>query len=158
METSEISKELFIKNNLLNSPIRNFKVSALGLTKYKIKLQLNNIYFKDVDEVYVVLKNVKTRDIFIGESSINNNTLHINLKALSFMCTDNEFMLLLIVKRDDIYSVINPVIKDKYNDISDDFVNLDLEDVEWYLRILENGELRLSAIVKNSFTKSFTAL
>lgn len=158
METSEVSKELFVKNNLLNSPIRDSKVSALGLTNYRIKLQLNNIYFKDIDEVDVVLKNVKTRDIFVGESSINNNTLHINLKSLSFMCTDNEFMLLLIIKRDDIYSVINPVIKGKYHDISDKFINLDLEGVEWYLRILENGELRLSAIIKNSYTKSYTAL
>lgn len=155
---TDISKELFIKNNLLNYPIKSASVSSLGLTMYSIKLKLNNIAFKEADKIEVVLKNVKTRDIFIGESSIQGNILHINLKSLSFICTDNEFMLLLIIKKDGIYSFINPIIKNNYHDISDNFTTLDLPPVEWYLRILENGEIRLSSIIKNSFCKSSNAL
>ena len=157
METN-ITKELFIKNNLLNGSIKNINVSALGLTLSKIKLELNNIYFKDVDEIDFVLKNVKTRDIFIGESSIDNNTININLKPLSFICTDNEFMLLLITKKNGIYSFINPIIKSKYHNISDNFINLDLNDIEWYLRVLDNGELRLSTIVKTPYRKAYNSI
>ena len=103
---TDISKELIIKNNLLNYPIKSVSLSSLELIMYKIKLKLNNIDFKEADEIEVILKNIKTRDIFIAEHSIENDFLNINLKSLSFICTDNEFMLLLIIKKDSIYSFI----------------------------------------------------
>lgn len=145
---TDINKELFIKSNLSNSSIRNVKVSALGQTLYKIKLQLANIFFEDIDEIETILKNVKTRDLFLCESKVSDNIIHINLKPLSFICTDNEFMLLIILKKDGLYSFINPIINDSYLDISESFTNLDLNHIEWYLRTLENGEIRLSTIVK----------
>ncbi|MBU3131624.1 hypothetical protein KPL40_04100 [Clostridium gasigenes] len=144
---TDISKELIIKNNLLNYPIKNVSLSSLELIMYKIKLKLNNIDFKEADEIEVILKNIKTRDIFIAEHSIENYFLNINLKSLSFMCTDNEFMLLLIIKKDSVYSFLNPIIKNSSQNITNDFIVLDLIPIEWYLRILDNGELRLSTIV-----------
>lgn len=150
---TDINKESFIKSNLSNSSIRNVKVSALGLTLYKIKLQLDNILFKDIDEIETILKNVKTRDLFLCESKVTDNVIHINLKPLSFICTDNEFMLLIIIKKDGIYSFINPIINDSYINISENFTNLDLNNIEWYLRTLENGEIRLSTIVKSYSSK-----
>ena len=145
---TDINKELFIKSNLSNSYIKNVKISALGQTLYKIKLQLANIFFEDIDEIETILKNVKTRDLFFCESEVSDNIIHINLKPLSFICTDNEFMLLIIIKKDGLYSFINPIINDNYLDISESFTNLDLNHIEWYLRTLENGEIRLSTIVK----------
>ncbi|MBU3103024.1 hypothetical protein [Clostridium gasigenes] len=144
---TDISKELIIKNNLLNYPIKNVSLSSLELIMYKIKLKLNNIDFKEADEIEVILKNIKTRDIFIAEHSIKNDFLNINLKSLSFMCTDNEFMLLLIIKKDSVYSFLNPIIKNSSQNITNNFIVLDLIPIEWYLRILDNGELRLSTIV-----------
>ncbi|MBU3106657.1 hypothetical protein [Clostridium gasigenes] len=146
---TDISKELIIKNTLLNYPIKNVSLSSLELIIYKIKLKLNNIDFKEADEIEVILKNIKTRDIFIAEHSIENDFLNINLKSLSFMCTDNEFMLLLIIKKNSVYSFLNPIIKNSSLNITNNFTVLDLIPIEWYLRILDNGELRLSTIVKN---------
>lgn len=159
---THITKELFIKDNLSSSPIKNIIISALGLTMSKLSLQLNNMYFEDSDEIDIVLKNVKTRDIFIGESLTHNNIININLNPLTFMCTDNEFMLLILIKKDGIYSFINPIIKGSYHNISDDSINLSSNNIDWYLRTLENGEIRLSSIVKqhhissSDFFHSFT--
>lgn len=151
---NDIGKEFFIKTNLLNSHIKNTTISFIELTGYTLNLELTNINLKEVEEIEVVLKNVKTRDIFFGESSIKESIITVNLKSLNSLCSDNEFLLLLIIKIDGLYSFINPITKNTPNTLSTDFESLDSAGVKWYLRSLENGELRLSTIIKNSYYNS----
>lgn len=146
---NDIRKNLLVKNNLINSHIKKNTISDISLKGYLLTFKLDNIPLENLDEIEVVLKNSKTRNILIAPYTIKNSLLCINLKDLNFLCTDNEFLLLLVIKKHCNYFAINPISKYKYNSKYLNSYCLDLIDITWYLRTLENGELRLSTIIKS---------
>lgn len=155
---NDINKELFIKSNLLNCPIKKTIISNIELTGYILNLELTSIYLNQLEEVDVVLKNVKTREVFIADASIKNSIITINLDSLSTLCTDNEFLLLIIIKRDSNYYVITPTLSYDYHSKCAKLSSLDLINITWYLRTIENGELRLSTVIKNLCSKPINLL
>lgn len=104
--------------------------------------------FKDEEELLVIIRNVKTKEEFICEYLINDNNLIILLDNLLNLFTNYEGSIQILSKNKDKYYLYTPILKENIimnmqKDTNDKY--------KWFIRILENGEIRLSSIIKIAY-------
>lgn len=120
------------------------------ISSYLIEDDLLILYFKDItfDNYYisnVYLKNIKTLELFKCAFSTFKNCIRIDLANLKYICTNYEYTILLTFESANSYNIVYP----KFNNIDKEksiIFPSNINNINWYLRILDNGKFRLSTI------------
>ena len=138
-------------NNYYESNYSYFSSIEKNLNFYLLKDCYLTLNFEDLNlnkykSVSVFFKNIKTREIIKCISSIENNNLIINLKDLDKLCTDYEFSIIIILDDYSYSTAIYPVLKVNNNLVESYISSCSNSNIQWFLRILDNGKLRLSTI------------
>lgn len=117
-------------------------------------ININNkliLYFfeKDYNSLsfnQVIIQNTKTREEFICLFKKElKNTLVIDLSNVCDELTDYEGSVYITVSFNDIQNIMVPILSSK-NSIIFESENIKTN-LKWFIRILDNGELRLSSVV-----------
>ncbi|MBX7324836.1 hypothetical protein [Clostridium chauvoei] len=148
---STLEKIDFLKNQLSNSDFIKKEIDVFSLINYTLKIKLRALTLDTLGDITVILKNIKTKEIYICDSYFNGKILEVHLDSLNYLCTDNEYMPLIVIKESDTIKILYPILKKNYVQIFNDYDALLSSPVSWYVRALDNGEFRLSTIVKSNF-------
>ena len=138
-------------NNYYESNYSYFSSIEKNLNFYLLKDCYLTLNFEDLNlnkykSVSVFFKNIKTREIIKCISSIEDNNLIINLKDLDKLCTDYEFSIIIILDDYRYSTAIYPVLKVN-NNLAESYISSSSNsNIQWFLRVLDNGKLRLSTI------------
>lgn len=122
-----------------------------NLSSYLLKDHYLTLCFDDIDlnkykSVTVVLKNIKTREILKCISKTDHNNLILDLRSLNYLCTNYEFSIVVILEDYQCSTSIYPKFKSNIEIEKSIISSSDNSNIKWYLRVLENGKLRLSTI------------
>ena len=131
--------------DLLDFEEKRIKVDEIEQGPNTISIKQRDLHFDKEDMVFIFLKNIKTREKYLCNHSINENKLVISLDSLAHCFTDNEGAISIIIKRDFKYYIYTPILN-KNSNIK--FTDKSNAVYEWYLRKLDNGEFRISTIIK----------
>ncbi len=121
-------------------------LSFYSLSDNYLTLKFEDIDLSDYKCISIFLKNIKTRELLKCVSKIQDNSLIINLQNLNNLCTNYEYSIIVTLENYNYSTTIYPRLKtidNKENYIISSSVN---SNIQWFLRILENGKLRLSTI------------
>ncbi len=138
-------------NTYYESNYSYFSSIEKNLNFYLLKDCYLTLNFEDLNlnkykSVSVFFKNIKTREIIQCISSIENNNLIITLKDLDKLCTDYEFSIIIILDDYRYSTAIYPVLKVN-NNLAESYISSSSNsNIQWFLRVLDNGKLRLSTI------------
>ncbi|VYT63821.1 hypothetical protein [Clostridium tertium] len=141
--------EKYSELNTLNIPyltacekeICNFFLKDDSLVLYFKKLN-----FKIFKNVSVYLKNIKTRELLFAPSKAHNNSLVIDLQDLNKICTNYEYSI--VISSEDEFNKILYYPIYKPIDSNDELLTYSSStNIKWYLRLTNNGKIRLSTIV-----------
>jgi hypothetical protein len=128
----------------LNSIEKN--INSCILNENILTITFSNVDFKKYNNIYVFLKNIKTKELLKCIYDIDENNLIINLKDLDYLCTNYEFSIIAFLEGMEYSDLVHP----KFNSNSCQEKTIISEsnngNIKWYLRVLENGKLRLSTI------------
>lgn len=128
----------------LNSIEKN--IDSYTLNEDFLTISFCNVDFKKYKTINVFLKNIKTRELLKCNSFINKSNLIINLKELNSLCTDYEFSIIVFLDGNENSDLIYPKFSYKSDQGRAIISNSNSSNLKWYLRVLENGKLRLSTI------------
>ncbi len=128
----------------LNSIEKN--INSCLLNEDFLTISFSNVDFKKYTTVTVFLKNIKTRELLKCTSNIHENNLIINLKELNYLCTDYEFSIIIFLEGNNHSDLIYPKFNSNLEKEKSIISKSNNDNLKWYLRILENGKLRLSTI------------
>lgn len=131
--------------DLLDFEEKKIKVEEIEQGPNKISIKQRDLQFDKEDMVFIFIKNIKTREKYLCKHSINENKLVISLDSLAHCFTDNEGAIFIILKRGFKYYIYTPILN-KSSNIK--FTDKSNAIYEWYLRKLDNGEFRISTIIK----------
>lgn len=104
------------------------------------------------NDIKVYIKNIKTRHKYECINRINKNIIELDLEHLCSLFTDYEAAIEIEAAMNNKLYIFNPIIvyRDTVNNIKNhQCIN---STYRWYIRVLNNGELRLSCI-KNIYTE-----
>ncbi|MDU5107950.1 MULTISPECIES: hypothetical protein [unclassified Clostridium] len=141
----QVNIEDYEKNHFYFHSIEKL-LSFYSLKSYYLTLKFEDINLSNYKFISVFLKNIKTREVLKCASKIEDNSLVINLKALNDLCTNYEYSIIVTLENYNYSTTIYPRLKTidkKENSIISSSAN---SNIQWFLRILENGKLRLSTI------------
>lgn len=136
----------FFKLHLSNLNALEKEIRSFELKDDNLLLAFDDMNYISNNKISVFLKNIKTREIFKCSSFIKDGMININLSNLKYLCTDYEYSIIIINDVTNSSTMIYPKFKDK----SENYSKIDKSSnkhIKWFLRILENGEFRLSTIV-----------
>lgn len=139
------------KNNDHENNCPYFSSIEKYLDFYLLKDNYLTLYFEDLNLnnyklVSAFLKNIKTREILKCVSKVENNSLIIDLSSLNHLCTNYEFSIAIILDDYKCSTAIYPKLRLNDNKNNTIISASDNSSIQWFLRILENGKLRLSTI------------
>lgn len=141
----QVNIEDYEKNHFYFHSIEKL-LSFYSLKSYYLTLKFEDINLSNYKFISVFLKNIKTREVLKCASKIEDNSLVINLKGLNDLCTNYEYSIIVTLENYNYSTTIYPRLKTidkKENSIISSSAN---SNIQWFLRILENGKLRLSTI------------
>lgn len=133
----------YTSNNILEN--RKLKLDKFVLKNNTLILEQNATELEKENELIVVIQNVKTKEEFICEYLINTNNIVILLDSLLHLFTNYEGSIQILNKINNEYYLYTPILKYKPTIDSQKAVN---NQYTWFVRVLENGEIRLSSIMK----------
>lgn len=128
----------------LNSIEKN--IDSYILNEDFLTISFTNVDFKKYKSINVFLKNIKTRELLKCNYNLYDNNLTINLKGLNCLCTDYEFSIIVFLEGDKNSDLIYPKFSSTLGQRKAILSKPNGSNLKWYLRILENGKLRLSTI------------
>lgn len=128
----------------LNSIEKN--IDSYTLNEDFLTISFCNVDFKKYKTINVFLKNIKTRELLKCNYSINKSNLIINLKELNYLCTDYEFSIIVFLDGNENSYLIYPKFSSRLDQRRAIISKSNSSNLKWYLRVLENGKLRLSTI------------
>lgn len=151
---------IFINNNFIGENILSFAMNNYIKSSYIKRISLekciknNNkliLYFspKDYEHVnfsMIIIKNTKNREEFVCPFTKElPNTITLDLNPLCSYFTDYEGSIFINTqnKLNDI--ILIPILSEK--NIINFENNSNSTNFKWFIRVLDNGELRLSSIV-----------
>lgn len=120
---------------------KKIKVKEIVQEANYISIISNDMIFNESQEIDIIIKNIKTRDEYTCSFMTENGQLKINLESVAPFFTDYEGGLYVTIKEEDKCYTYKPIYLNQetlYN-------NTDSE-LKWYIRTLENGELRFSSV------------
>lgn len=121
------------------------KLDKLILKNNTLIFEQNAIELEKESELLVVIQNVKTKEEFICEYLITTNNIVVLLDSLFNLFTNYEGSIQILKKNNDKYYLYTPILNCKPTIDSQKDVN---SQYRWFVRVLENGEIRLSSIMK----------
>lgn len=121
------------------------KLDKIILKNNTLIFEQNAIELEKESELLVVIQNVKTKEEFICEYLITTNNIVVLLDSLLHLFTNYEGSIQILRKNNDKYYLYTPILKCKHTIDSQKDVN---SQYTWFVRVLENGEIRLSSIMK----------
>ncbi len=121
------------------------KLDKLILKNNTLIFEQNAIKLEKESELLVVIQNVKTKEEFICEYLITTNNIVVLLDSLFNLFTNYEGSIQILRKNNDKYYLYTPILNCKPTIDSQKDVN---SQYRWFVRVLENGEIRLSSIMK----------
>lgn len=103
--------------------------------------------YKDLSFIKVTIKNTKNRDEFICPFTKElPNALIIDLNNICYHFTDYEASIYIDISYNNVSITLIPILSSKNSIILDPPKNTPTN-FKWFIRSLDNGELRLSSIV-----------
>ena len=151
---------IFINNNFIGENILSFAMNNYIKSSYIKRISLekciknNNkliLYFlpKDYEHLnfsMIIIKNTKNREEFICPFTKElPNTITLDLNPLCSYFTDYEGSIFINTQNKTNDTILIPILPEK--SIINFENNLNSTSFNWFIRILDNGELRLSSIV-----------
>ena len=121
------------------------KLDKLILKNNTLIFEQNAIELEKESELLVVIQNVKTKEEFICEYLITTNNIVVLLDSLFNLFTNYEGSIQILRKNNNKYYLYTPILNCKPTIDSQKDVN---SQYRWFVRVLENGEIRLSSIMK----------
>ena len=112
----------------------------------KVTLIFSKKDYNDYDFIEVIIKNTKNKEEFTCPFTINSsNSITIDLSDIYLYFTDYEGSISIVAKCDNTFFSITPILSKENLTIINDFQKTNYK---LFIRTLENGELRLSSIIK----------
>lgn len=121
-------------------------LSQLLQSNNELLLKSSKVNFNCFDKITVTIKNIKTREEYECPHKIMNDTLKINLLPLIYLFTDYEGSLNINLTKANTTFLYTPVVS-KNNFIQTKDSKKSSQLLKWYLRLVDNGEIRLSSII-----------
>ena len=134
--------DFYSNNNILET--RKLRIDKLIQRDNSLIFEQNTIKFRCEEELLVIIRNVKTKEEFICDYLIKANNLVIILDSLLHLFSNYEGAIQILNKSDEKYYLYNPIMKNN-NIIKEKIANN--KPYKWFIRVLENGEIRLSSII-----------
>ena len=135
--------DFYSNNNILET--RKLRIDKLIQRDNSLIFEQNTIKFRCEEELLVIIRNVKTKEEFICEYLITTNNIVVLLDSLFNLFTNYEGSIQILRKNNDKYYLYTPILNCKPTIDSQKDVN---SQYRWFVRVLENGEIRLSSIMK----------
>lgn len=128
----------FIEN--LEMSTDSFKIDGDNLI-----LTLKKIDLINKNNLKVIFKNIKNRSLISCDYKINNNDLIIDLTNIKFLSTDYEYSFYLVNSENNHINILfSKSVEYSVNTIP--LVDNSSYKYKWYIRVLKNGEFRISTI------------
>lgn len=134
-----------INNNFLNS--KKLNIETFVKSSNEVLIIPENINLSYFDEVNVTIKNIKTRDEYLCPFKIENNSFVIDLSSISYLFTDYEGSIFINLRKENLMYTLKPVIK-KSTVLKKKLDTMNKGSYQWFIRILDNGEILFSSIMK----------
>lgn len=144
---------------MINENFLHIKDSVSFLSKRKLNIKKfvqadknvtiipENIDLNFFEEIQVIIKNIKTKEEYSCPFTKDDNSIIIDLSEISHLFTDYEGAIYIILKKDNIIYNLKPIIKNS-TIIKNTLNNDNKHYYSWFVRILENGEILFSSIIK----------
>jgi hypothetical protein len=138
---------LHITDNVSFLSKRKLNIKKFVQADKNVTIIPENIDLNFFEEIQVIIKNIKTKEEYLCPFTKNNNSIIIDLSGISHLFTDYEGAIYIILKKDNIIYNLKPIIKNS-TIIKNNLNNDNKRYYSWFVRILDNGEILFSSIIK----------
>ena len=137
----------FVINNYIKSSyIKKISLEKCIKNNNKLILYFSPIDYEYLNPLMVIIKNTKNREEFICPFTKElPNTLTLDLTSLCSYFTDYEGSIFINTQNNINDTILIPILPKKSIITFENSLNN--TQFKWFIRILDNGELRLSSIV-----------
>ena len=133
-------------NDVHKKQFKDFLIENFINKNNKVTLIFSKKDYNDYDFIEVIIKNTKNKEEFTCPFTINSsNSITIDLSDIYLYFTDYEGSISIVAKCDNTFFSITPILSKENLTIINDFQKTNYK---LFIRTLENGELRLSSIIK----------
>ena len=135
-----------INNYIKSSYIKKISLEKCINNNNKLILYFSPIDYEYLNPLMVIIKNTKNREEFICPFTKElPNTLTLDLTSLCSYFTDYEGSIFINTQNNINDTILIPILPKKSIITFENSLNN--TQFKWFIRILDNGELRLSSIV-----------
>lgn len=135
-----------INNYIKSSYIKKISLEKCIKNNNKLILYFSPIDYEYLNPLMVIIKNTKNREEFICPFTKEiPNTLTLDLTSLCSYFTDYEGSIFINTQNNINDTILIPILPKKSIITFENSLNN--TQFKWFIRILDNGELRLSSIV-----------
>ena len=134
-----------INNYIKSSYIKKISLEKCIKNNNKLILYFSPIDYEYLNPLMVIIKNTKNREEFICPFTKElPNTLTLDLTSLCSYFTDYEGSIFINTQNNINDTILIPILPKSIITFENSLNNTQFK---WFIRILDNGELRLSSIV-----------
>lgn len=135
-----------MSNYIQSSYIKKISLEKCIKNNNKLILYFSPKDYEKLSFSMIIIKNTKNREELICPFLTDlPNTLTLDLSTLWSYFTDYEGSIFINTQNNTIETILIPILPQK-NIITFEN-NINNTDFKWFIRVLDNGELRLSSIV-----------
>lgn len=138
---------LHMKDTISFLSTRKLNIKKFVQADKEVTIIPENIDLNFFEEIQVIIKNIKTKEEYFCPFTKDNNSILIDLSGISHLFTDYEGAIYIILKKDNIVYNLKPIIKNS-TIIKNNLNGENKKSYSWFVRILENGEILFSSIMK----------
>ena len=139
-----------INNYIKSSYIKKISLEKCIKNNNKLILYFSPIDYEYLNPLMVIIKNTKNREEFICPFTKElPNTLTLDLTSLCSYFTDYEGSIFINTQNNINDTILIPILPKKSIITFENSLNN--TQFKWFIRILDNGELRLSSIVNKRY-------
>lgn len=137
----------FALNNYTNSSyIKRILLEKCIKINNKLILYFSPKNYENLNFLMIIIKNTKSREEFICPFIKEfPNTITLDLNSLSSYFTDYEGSIFINIQNNLNDTILIPILSERT--IINFENNSNSSNFKWFIRVLDNGELRLSSIV-----------
>ena len=135
-----------INNYIKSSYIKKISIEKCIKNNNKLTLYFSSKDYEHLKFSMIIIKNTKNREEFICPFTKElPNAITLDLTNLSSYFTDYEGSIFINAKNKVNNTILIPIVQEK--SVINFETNLSSTNFKWFVRTLDNGELRLSSIV-----------
>lgn len=140
LEINEVSDH----KSLIYCTVKKIKLRKIVKDSTSILLYYTNLNLKDFNKLNVLLKNIKTREEYQCNFKMTDEYIDIHLDEMSDFFTDYEASLVIALEDNEAIYYYSPAVLNSSEIIDLSKPTYTVNNYKWFIRILHNGELRLS--------------